>query len=446
MAAFKTTPQILGLTREDHPQGKHRANGMGICLELGEERASKSNTLDRSLSHMNIYEGFERGQDCWEAMCKSAGEYRSHYTDKNGRECKRKLRSNAVIGFALVLRAPCDVCRYWDDPTYQKFYEDSLVCLCEIEPRLFRKSNIRMTAEHYDEGLTHDGRERHLHVVGECLDENGNYCGNLIDPKLLVEINRRFPELMRSKGWEVEDLDTTDWKKFNKDEQYRQERKQVLKDKGLDVNKYRSRKLEENFKMMDKILGKQLLDKYTAKEATFDAEIKRKQAKADADIKKKYENADKNIAKKTADSDASIAEQQMFLAKQRQDVAKKDAEIIRKSEELEEERRKALQDIARLREEAAKDIERQRKEAQDNIQGMYKRADDQIAERHQKYMQSLTDDEIVEKYKEIQEKRASERAKDADELMDGVTDNLNTNKVARRIEEMKNASVSTPRS
>lgn len=58
--------------------------------------------------------------------------------------------------------------------------------------------------------------------------------------------------------------------------------------------------------------------------------------------------------------------------------------------------------------------------------------DSMIAE-HEKYMQSLTDDEIIEKYKELQKKRASELAKVADELTADILPDTS---------EQKNASVS----
>ena len=83
---FKCVPQLLGLVREDYPSGKHRANGKAISMELGKERISRSATLDKSRSHLNEYDGYESGIECWNDFCKEADEYRSHFIDKNGKE------------------------------------------------------------------------------------------------------------------------------------------------------------------------------------------------------------------------------------------------------------------------------------------------------------------------------------------------------------------------
>ena len=70
---YKCAPQIMGLVRnEPKPNAKRRANGSRILEELGNERYSKSETLDRTRSKLNEYNGFRRGKDAWESMCNTA--------------------------------------------------------------------------------------------------------------------------------------------------------------------------------------------------------------------------------------------------------------------------------------------------------------------------------------------------------------------------------------
>lgn len=246
---WKCAPQVMGLVRQNHPKGKHRANGKAIALEAGKERISQSDTLDRELSHFNKYEGYSSGMEAWLDIEKQAEEYRSRYTDKNGVEKERKLKADAVVGFAVIFNPPEEICSSWSDDEYEKFYNDSWEALAEIEPRLFRTENIVLSAEHYDEGIepTANGetpKDRHKHHIGVSKDENGRFCGNLIDAKLLSTINLKYPALMRSRGWDMDDLDVTDWDKYKNDEKYREERKKALSKHGKSVNEHIKRQLK----------------------------------------------------------------------------------------------------------------------------------------------------------------------------------------------------------
>lgn len=246
--SFKCTPQIIGLVRGEPKQGqKHRANGKAIIGEMGIERISRSETLDRTLSSHNTYEGDSiSGFATWDKMTAKADAYKTTFTDKNGVTRSRSLKSDSVIGFAVIFNPPYDECKDWTDEQYQKFYDDSWKSLCEIEPRVFRDENIRLKAEHFDEGIKDaSGKfDRHQHRAGECLDENGKYCGNLIDAKLLSTINKLYPSMMRERGWEMEDLDTTDWDRYKTDTEYKAQRKVKKTQSGKSVNKYVKDKLD----------------------------------------------------------------------------------------------------------------------------------------------------------------------------------------------------------
>lgn len=252
---WKCAPQVMGLVRGEPKAGqKHRANGRKIAMEAGYERASLSDTLDRTRSNQNEYEGYRSGKEFWDVMEQEASEYRVQVKGKTktGEEIIREkgLQHNAVIGWAVIYNPPAEVCRDWTQAQYKKFHEDCQECMGLISP-IFRKENIRMTAFHKDEGVPADDGEEpdgHFHDLGISLDENGHYCGTMIDAKLLVTINKKFPALMRERGWDMDDLDVTDFDRAKVDSDYKAERDFKRGQSGKSVNQH-IRKTAE--KLMD---------------------------------------------------------------------------------------------------------------------------------------------------------------------------------------------------
>ena len=248
---WKCVPQIKGLVRgEPEPGRDHRANGLKISMEAGDERASKSKTLDRTRSRLNGYTGFKSGAECWEAMEAEADDYRVEYTTEKGKQRSRKLRKDAVIGWAIIFKVPAEVTRDWTPERHRKFNYDSWTVMWKIAPNLFRNENIRMIATHRDE----DGE--HVHMIGDAKDKDGRYCGNEIDRVLFDKINDEYPAMMRALGWdEIEDVERTDWSRLKLDEEtgepvdpaYYAEwaEKQALKPGGKSVNEWALAKARE---------------------------------------------------------------------------------------------------------------------------------------------------------------------------------------------------------
>jgi flagellar biosynthesis GTPase FlhF len=234
----------MGLVRgEPKPGAKHRANGGKILREAGEERHSKTNHLDRTLSHLNAYTGFASGDECWDDMEARAGAYRQKVKGKTktGEEIIREkgLRKDAVIGWAVIIHPADEATRDWTWEEFDRFDCDSMAVLAEICPELFREANVRMTATHKDEV------GKHRHRFGDCIAEDGSYCGNRIDAKLLIKINEQFPRMMRERGWPVADMDTTDWERAKKDSAYAAERLAKRESQRLDTNAHVRRAKDE---------------------------------------------------------------------------------------------------------------------------------------------------------------------------------------------------------
>ena len=247
---WKCAIQIKGLTiGEPSPTSKHRMNLRKAAMEAGYERASKSQTLDRRRSHFNRYEGFRKGSECADTMEAEAEFVTVHMKDGTTRQ--RKSRSNAVPGFAMIINPPYEVCAGWNDDTYNLFYRDSWECLCEYYPRIFRDENVVMSAEHFDEGVPPEDItdvsqiDRHLHRIGYARDEDGKWCGNEIDARFFVGLNQVFPSMMRQRGWDMDDLDTTDFERARVDDDYKAERDMKRGESGLSVNRHLFKKANQ---------------------------------------------------------------------------------------------------------------------------------------------------------------------------------------------------------
>lgn len=317
---FKCVPQILGLVRGNvKPGQKHRGNAKAVIGEGGKDRITASPTYDPSRSDMNLYEGYESGYACADDMVKRADEYvqEVHSKTKNGEEVvyTRTLRADAVIGWALIINPSDEMTEGWSFEDYERFDKDAWDCMCQIEPRLFRDDTVQMKAWHFDEGIpTEFTRPEvegvpknsanylrsfeklpsgHTHRFGDSIDKDGRYCGNLITRKLYEKVNIEFAAKMREKGWNLDDPSVTDWKKFYErdeegkyvNEEYRKERRQVLKRSGRTNAQYvydQAVKTAENASEMSEI-AKDLADE--AGERMLQADVREQaaeQAIADA--------------------------------------------------------------------------------------------------------------------------------------------------------------------
>ena len=238
---FVCTPQITGLIRGEpktNAKGgkqKHRHNGCGWLMECLKERKSRSETLDRSQTVNNDYHGLPKSAaEVWDDVLASAEAYRVEGMTKKGKTFSRKLRQDAVVGVGVIIHPPTAVSKTWDDETYTRFVDDSMDVLHELQPRLFAPVKTKARVTHRDEDGNHD------HIYFEATDDDGRYCGNLVDAAFLVRVNQRYPEMMRERGWDLDDLDVTDWRRYKEDDDYRRERQEKRKAQGLDPSRVKA--------------------------------------------------------------------------------------------------------------------------------------------------------------------------------------------------------------
>ena len=352
---WKCALQIKGLTiGEPSPTAKHRMPLKKAAMEAGYERASKSATLDRRRSKFNIYDGYESGKECAEAM--TEGSALTTVKLKDGAITQRKTRSDAVVGWAVITNPPAEACRGWDDDTYRRFYQDAWECLKAIKPNIFRDENVTMTAEHWDEGTPPEDVpstftpesldkllediERHQHRIGYARDENGRWCGNEIDSKFLHDLNKVFPTMMRERGWDMDDLDVTDYERTKIDRKYKAERAAKRRKSGRDVNAYLADTLRDKVQEADAALDDAVAMTEVADEIKAEAEALKAEASQTIEQARTEADAIRSGAIATAAQKVNDG-----LAEYRKKIKKAETDIAEKQEaekRLEEARKKKL--------------------------------------------------------------------------------------------------------
>lgn len=288
--SFTCAPQFTGLVRGES-NGKHRSNGKAIAGEMGSERISASETLDQTRKYLNEYDQENHsGFSVWDDMKNRADSYTQEVkcVNKHGTEItrNRKLRSDAVIGVAVIINPPYEECKNWSSAQYQKFYEDTEEALETFRPKIFRKENKVFGVQHKDEGYGYD--DFHKHDMFDAIDEDGRYCGNELDAKFMADFNKFYPKFMRDKGWEMDDLDVTDWDKYKTDSDYRSERKAKNRTQGKSVNQHMRNKAVKNLQDSEEILQDvhQTKVQMDAEKAEFDKTKSDNQKELDTQTKK----------------------------------------------------------------------------------------------------------------------------------------------------------------
>lgn len=387
---WKCTPQIKGLIRGDFKKtekrkGKRRANGKAFFLEAGEERVSQSETLDRSRSYLNTYEGYTKGLDAWLDLKEEADDYEAPVVTKKKVKNEetgemeeqevthyRKLRDDAVVGFAVIINPPHDAAHGedgdWDQETYQKFYKDSWDVLHELYPELFRDDNVILKATHRDEGYpVEDGYDskdidEHQHILGRCRDENGKWIGKEIDYAMFDNINKNYPRMMRERGWsEMEDLDVTDRKRMKEDPEYKAERKAKAKH-GKSVNQHIREKMKNNLKQSEVLLDQSQQLAKENEEKSEEIEITRSKQKEDQ--KKLDDGIAENNQKKIEYSNAITDMNNLIQDNKMQQIALQEKLKKEKEEEVEEYEEQFRKD---MEQQNASKIEQAQKDAKDEI-------------------------------------------------------------------------------
>ncbi len=314
---YKVGNPVLKCDRKDHfgKKDKRSGNATGILKEaLPDEetglRICKDPDFDPSKTKDNLYfyfneekQGFEISEgpiysnkmiDYWNEMADS---YK--VKDKNGKE--KKLRSDAVIGFAGVCKPEKAFMNTLDKSEQIKFFSDAIDVLNEVYAK--KGMAIDYATIHFDEGVPH------MHYGGH---DDKFTLGKKIGLPLYAELNKgSFPDMMRSRGWELDNLygfqEEIDGKTDEEVEEIKKKKKEtrsggkssleykVQKEVEKRLAEYRA-ELADGYSVVDSIRGKiqAVVDK-------LDQEIAEKEAKEKAEKEAKIKAEQQDMAKAKAD-------------------------------------------------------------------------------------------------------------------------------------------------
>jgi hypothetical protein len=182
----------MKLNRCNHfSQSGKSGNARAVLCEAFSERHSSD--FDKSKTCNNIYFGtYDSGNELADFYEHMADVYK--VIDKNGR--KKKLRSDAGIGFAGIVKPDLDSMSNMSEDKQIAFLRDSLDCIKEI----YEKRGMKICAAviHTDES------NLHLHYTGYDPEYR---LGRKLNLRFYRALNvEEYPKMMQRKGWDVEPL------------------------------------------------------------------------------------------------------------------------------------------------------------------------------------------------------------------------------------------------
>jgi hypothetical protein len=287
---------ILKLTAKGG-SGKHTGKLRNIACEALSERFTADEDFDRSLSVNNEYTGITSGEK-FERFIKAEALAYSAKQKENG---KRALRSDAVLGFALIVKPPAEWINGLTPQKRAKFFRDS----DEIINDIMWAKNVISTVLHRDE------QGEHKHYLGTVFTKDGRWCAkDIINLKLYSKFNREYPKRMQANGWheivECSAYDVEATKDMDEDEL------KAYKAKHIENKKDKKHGLSSKDFKAAKDAGKTKFDSLSPEEQAII--VKHRKEKADAEAERLEAE---RIAREAAET-KRIADEQK---------AKKDAEI-----------------------------------------------------------------------------------------------------------------------
>lgn len=227
----------LKLDRQNHFGSNTNAGNLSaVILEAAEERQGSDPDIDRELTPTNRYFGLleetHKGADLIKWFEDKADAYR--VVDKNGHE--KKLRSDAGIAFAGIIKPDSDYINAMPRAEQERYLTDSALVVNDILKA--RKLQMVAMVWHFDEGAAH------AHYYGYDPEYK---LGKKLGLPLFNALNNEFPEKMRAKGWDIENLKGYDIERVKDmsqedrkayDELYKAEKKE--KKHGLSSKQYKA--------------------------------------------------------------------------------------------------------------------------------------------------------------------------------------------------------------
>lgn len=213
-------------------RGKRKGNLKAIACEALEERNCSDTDYNADNTNENIYEGITSGEELTRVITEEAEAYSVKQKANGG----RALRSDAIIGYACIVKPSSDYINNLSDEQRELFWQDSNAVMDNILGNTTISSVI-----HKDEAAEHQ------HRFGMPYTKSGKLCGKeFFSLKLYHRFNDEYPRQMRALGWDIDDCTVYDKEQADIDPEYKARHISEKKKKhGLSSAKYKALKDKE---------------------------------------------------------------------------------------------------------------------------------------------------------------------------------------------------------
>lgn len=172
---------------------KHCGDFGSVAREALEEREGRDPDIDQTRAEQNRIEGFRTAAELQA--------YSAAHVDELRDAAGRKLRKDAVVMCATILKPPAAMMNKLPIDEQRRFLDDANEAFADIVGR----ENIKSRADHFDE------LGGHTHVFWEPMTEDGRLCAKEVhNLQFFGRVNRELPEKLRAKGWEIDDCEMYD--------------------------------------------------------------------------------------------------------------------------------------------------------------------------------------------------------------------------------------------
>ena len=168
-----------------------------VSAEALSERQGIDRDIDQSRASLNLYEGYASSA---ELMAYSKAHI-AELNEKAAAEGKRKIRSDAVVMVATVLKPPAHFMNGLSREDQIRLLKDGVEGFANI----VGEANVKSAAYHFDE------QGSHVHVFWEPMTADGRLSAKeAVSLKTFSRINKELPQFMRARGWDIEDCKVYD--------------------------------------------------------------------------------------------------------------------------------------------------------------------------------------------------------------------------------------------
>lgn len=325
---------VLKLDLQNHygRNDKHAGNAKAILDEMLADaetgyRHCSDPDYDKDLTKDNKYYKFaDDGKiytlrdpvyagSVFEQWTEQADKYR--VVDKNGKQ--KKLRNDAGIGFAGIIKPHGDQMQKLSPEQQMQFLQDSIICIKYIYEK--RGMTLDYAVIHVDEGVSH---------VHYCGHDTQYRLGKKLGLKLYDALNKtEYPAMMRKHGWQVDalqgyDVEATRSMSQEQKNAYNLECRKKRKEHGLDARQYKAEQERKNAELQTE--NRELQDKNNQ----LKVENERAQAIKRANDKLRADNQDKKA--ENAYLDEQIAEKRRYLETMTDEQIRQRAERIKQQQ------------------------------------------------------------------------------------------------------------------